>query len=56
MFKERCVGVLPTGFGKSLIFHVLTNVFDFVATKGPQVKGKAIIIVISPLNALGACF
>ena len=39
-----------TGFGKSLIFHVLSDVFDFVDAKGPPVKGKAITFVISSPN------
>ena len=28
--KRDMLGVLPRGFGKSLIFHVLNDVFDFV--------------------------
>ena len=44
--------VLPTGFGKSLVFHLLRDVFDFVECEGPPVKGKAMItVVIAPLNA-----
>ena len=44
--------VLPTGFGKSLVFHLLSDVFDFVECEGPPVNGKAITVVIAPLNAL----
>jgi ATP-dependent DNA helicase RecQ len=51
-FKKDVLGVLPTGFGKSLVFHLLYDVFDFVDGKGPPTKTKAITIVISPLNAL----
>ena len=49
MFKkaEDLLGVLPTGFGKSLIFHLLSE----VECEGPPMKGKAITVVIAPLNA-----
>ena len=50
--KKDVLGVLPTGFGKSLIFHLLSNIFDFVEFGGPPAKGKSITLVISPLNAL----
>jgi len=44
--------VLPTGFGKSLVFHLLSDVFDLVDAKGPPTQTKAITIVVSPLNTL----
>jgi len=50
--KKDVLGVLPTGFGKSLVFHLLSDVFDFVDAKGPPTQTKAITIVVSPLNAL----
>ena len=50
--KKDVLGVLPTGFGKSLVFHLLSDVFDFVDAKGPPAQTKAITIVVSPLNAL----
>jgi len=50
--KRDVLGVLPTGFGKSLVFHLLSDVFDFVEAKGPPTQTKAITIVVSPLNAL----
>ena len=28
--KKDVLGILPTGFNKSLIFHVLNDVFDFM--------------------------
>lgn len=43
---------MPTGFGKSLVFHLLSDVFDFVDAKVPARQTKAITIVVSPLNAL----
>lgn len=50
--KKDVLAILPTGYGKYLVFHLLSDVFDFVDAKGPPVKGRAITIVISPLNAL----
>jgi len=50
--KKDVLGVLPTGFRESLVFHLLSDVFDFVDAKGPATKTKAITIVVSPLNAL----
>ena len=49
--KKDVLGVLPTGFEKSLIFHLLSDVFDFVDCERAG-SGRAITIVISPLNAL----
>ena len=39
------IGVLPTGFGKSLIFHLLPYVLP---TKG----AKNIVLVVYPLNPI----
>ena len=50
--KKDVLGILPTGFGKSLIFHLLSNVFDFMEAGQPPAKGRSTTIVISPLNAL----
>ena len=51
--KKDVLGVLPTGFRKSLVFHLLSDVFDFGDAEGPPTKTKAITIVVSPLiNAL----
>ena len=48
MLGEHVIGVLPTGYGKSVIFHILPYVSDYLNKKGD----KSIIVVISPLNAL----
>ena len=49
VMKGRDVlAVLPTGFGKSLIYRVLPDTFDFMAGN----VDRAIILVVSPLNAL----
>ena len=47
MRKKDVLVVLPTGFGKSLIFQMLPFVFDsWLYTNG------SFILVVSPLNAL----
>ena len=44
------VAVLPTGFGKSMIFHLLPSLFlDKIKSR---VAPSPVIIVVSPLNAL----
>ena len=49
VMKGRDVlAVLPTGFGKSLIYQVLPGTLDFMAGN----VDRAIILVVSPLNAL----
>ena len=45
------VCVLPTGYGKSLIYQLLPNVLDFYCYRGNQ-QTTASVIVVSPLNAL----
>ena len=52
LFKKDVLGVLPTGFGKSLVFHLLSDVFDFVDAAQHPLKRRSITVVISPLNAL----
>ena len=42
------VGVLPTGYGKSLIYQLLPNVIDFYCNSGNQQKAPS-VIVVSPL-------
>ena len=41
---------LPTGFGKSFVFHLLSDVFAFVDSKGPPANEKAITVVISRIH------
>ncbi|XP_028410628.1 uncharacterized protein LOC114533320 [Dendronephthya gigantea] len=41
--------ILPTGYGKSLIYQTLPFIFDYL---DPSPSLPAIIIVVSPLNAL----
>lgn len=46
------MGILPTGFGKSLVFHVLSDVFDFMDGGQTPEKRKSITVVISLPNSL----
>lgn len=51
--SKDVLAVLPTGFGKSLIYQILPGVFDFLSMhQHSAAKGKALILVVSPLNAL----
>ena len=45
------LAVLPTGYGKSLIFHVLSSLIGEKNRRSDVLK-KPVIIVISPLNSL----
>ena len=42
---QDVIGVLPTGFGKSMLFHLLLH---FIPVK----KTKNIVIVVCPLNSI----
>ena len=48
MLGKHVIGVLPTGYGKSVIFHMLPFMSNYLSGK----RNKSIAIVISPLNAL----
>ena len=45
------IAILPTGYGKSVIFHLLAYLFDYISklNESPQ---NSIILVVTPLNAL----
>ena len=43
------LAILPTGFGKSLIYQILPGVSDSMSAESYQ---RAIVLVISPLNTL----
>ena len=45
------IAILPTGYGKSVIFHLLPYLFDYIS-KLNQSPQKSIILVVTPLNAL----
>ena len=49
------VAVLPTGYGKSLIFHLLPSLFFEKLNSQrlvPSSSFRPVVIVVSPLNAL----
>ena len=47
------VSVLPTGYGKSMIFHLLPSLFyDKMKRTAPSPSLRPVVIVVSPLNAL----
>ena len=51
--SQDCLIVLPTGYGKSLIYQMLLlSVFDKITARDLSSKDKSIVIVVSPLNAL----
>lgn len=52
--KRDCLVVLPTGFGKSLVYQLLPVVFDYtLSLNTTKLMGSgSSIIVVSPLNGL----
>ena len=55
IYSGRDVAVLPTGYWKSIIFHLLPLLFYDKLNAGPQAPTppvRPVIIVVSPLNAL----
>ena len=50
MMKRDVLAILPTGFGKSLIYQSLGFIFDFLRSDSDS--QHAAIVVVSPLNAL----
>ena len=47
--EKDCLCVLPTGYGKSLIYQLLPFVFDELQSEG---KCSSCVIVVSSLNAI----
>lgn len=46
------IGILPTGYGKSVLFHLLPFIFDYRNIGHMNAKNGSIVLVIKPLNAL----
>ena len=46
------LAVLPTGYGKSLIYQLLAPTYNFMDFAGSPGGKKSTVIIISPLNAL----
>ena len=53
--KRDTIGVLPTGYGKSVIFHLLPFVADYLysinVTRDNTTCGN-IVLIVTPLNAI----
>ena len=47
--EKDCLCVLPTGYGKSLIYQLVPFVFDELQSEG---KCSSCVIDVSPLNAI----
>ena len=46
--KKDVLAVLPTGFGKSLIYQVIPSVFDFLRSgREPEKEDSVVIVVIA---------
>ncbi|XP_068689205.1 ATP-dependent DNA helicase RecQ-like [Montipora capricornis] len=51
--KKDLVALLPTGYGKSLVFQVLPRLFrEREETRATTSVTKSVVLVVSPLNAL----
>ena len=50
--KKDVLAVLPTGYGKSLIYQLLRPVCNFMNCGGRSNAQHSSVLVISPLNAL----
>ena len=47
---QDCIGILPTGYGKSLIYSLLPDILD--QYYGYSRTNSSIVVLISPLQAL----
>ena len=50
--NKDVLAVLPTGYGKSLIYQLLAPIYNCMDFAGSPGDKKSTVIVISPLNAL----
>ena len=50
--RKDALAVLPTGFGKSLIYQILPGIFDYVQSGCEAGRHDSVVLVVSPLSAL----
>ena len=50
--KKDALAVLPTGFGKSLVYQLMAPFADFMDSGFRLTETNSIVLVVSPLNAL----
>ena len=44
--------MLPTAYGKSLIYQALAPLMDYIVAGGHPTENKSVVLVVSPINAL----
>ena len=52
MEKKNVLFVLPTGFGRSLVYQLMAPFADFMDSGFRPTETNSIVLVVSPLNAL----
>ena len=53
ILKRDTVGILPTGYGKSVLFHLLPFAADYLSeNEGQNTNNCNIVLIITPLNAI----
>ena len=50
--RKDKLAVLPTGFGKSLIYQILPGIFDYIRSGCEPEREDSVVLVVSPLSAL----
>ena len=50
--RQDTLAVLPTGFGKSLIYQVLPGIFDYIQSRYEPEHHDSVALVVSLLSAL----
>ena len=54
LLKRQTIGILATGYGKSVIFHLIPFAADYLYKNfnGRNIQNGNIILIITPLNAI----
>ena len=50
--QKDVLAVLPTGYGKSLIYQIIPPLMEYMDSGQRPTQKKSIVLVVSPLNAL----